>query len=99
MDRFAFRYCIGSAAVNSVWKAFEMWDAKVERFVDGNMKTTDMLLGEKFGVFTHGALTGPFMLPLKLFKTLDVIDIYFKGHKLDDYGMKKNKKHVSDYFF
>lgn len=92
------KYIIGSAAINGAWKAMEMWDAKVERFVDGKMKKTDMLLGEKTCIFAVNVLIGPSILPWKMIHALNDIDIYFKKQKPEDYGLATKKKTVADYY-
>lgn len=79
-------------------KAVETTDAKVERFVEKKFIMTDMLLGERVGIMIYGGITGPFLIPLKLFHLLDIIDIHLKGHSPSEYGMKK-KETIHDYLF
>lgn len=90
-------YILGSAGLNGFSSILETWNAKVERYVDREYKETDVLLGEKFGIFVASTIFGPWRLPLKSLDWMNKVDIYFKGHNQSDYGYDK-KKSVYDFF-
>lgn len=91
-------YYLCTAGAGGVSNMMETWNAKVERWVGGERKMTDMLLGEKLGIFAWGVATGPVFVPLKMLNNLNKIDIYFRGHNQKDYGFEE-KKTVFDYMY
>ena len=89
MNTIKHYYVLGSSAICGFSKAIETWDAKVYTIYPE--KHRDMLMGEKFGFFCWASITGPVVMPLKVLDWMNRIDIYFKGHKPEDYGYKKHK--------
>lgn len=89
-------YFIGSMGINGFSSVLETWNGKVQRFIDREYKDTDLLMGEKFGIFVASTICGPWRLPFKALDWMNKVDIYFKGHNQSDYGYEK-KKSIHDY--
>lgn len=93
-------YCLATQVFGFTMKVIETTDAKINRCVDGklNETTTDMLFGERLGIILYGAITGPFVVPLKSLHWLNMIDIHLRGQSPSEYGMKC-KTVLVDYLF
>lgn len=90
------KYLIGSASFCGISKLIEVKDARVHnRYPEYDR---DMLLGEKVGIVIWSIISGPYRVPLKILDVMNKIDIYFKGHKPEDYGYNQ-KKTLYDYYF
>lgn len=85
------KYLIGSMSFAGVAKIIETWDAKVERTVttatgDRRYAFQDMLMGEKFALFILGTISGPYLMPFKFIRSMNYIDMYFKGEHPSIHG-------------
>lgn len=101
VHKYLQNYVLGSAGLSGVSKVLETWNAKVERYNDVKTSTivqTDMLLGEKIGLFVFATISGPYLFPFKALGILNRIDIYNKGHDPLSYGYRE-KNNMSDYLF
>lgn len=102
MDKFVFRYFLGSMALNGLSKSCEVWNAKVKRYdythksVNGYVEN-EMLLGEKFAIVMMNTMMGPFKLPYTIIDNLNKLDITMKGKNPEEYGYNK-VKFVYDYY-
>lgn len=101
-EKLFVRYYVGATGLGGASMMVDTWNAKVTRWVKGEKgmerKTTNMLLGEKTGLFLWGAMMGPVMLPFKLTGALNRLDIWMQGKREEDYGMTE-KDGVMDYMF
>lgn len=101
-EKLFVRYYVGAMGVGGAGMVIDTWDAKVARWVKGEngpeRRKTEMLLGEKVGLFLWGTMMGPLMVPFKMTSALDRIDIWMKGKRIEDYGMTQ-KDCLLDYMF
>jgi hypothetical protein len=95
-DKIIPYYFLSTIGMNTMYKTCELWDAKVER---KSGKYTDMLLGEKLGILVLTNLWAPLLFPTKIFKTLDNIDLYFRGDCPEDFDIDMKPKSFSSYLY
>ena len=93
-------YCLTSYVYAAFRKALQLWDAKIERRIQGfEYKTTNMLLGEKLGVFGVSVILAPGLLPFHVMSDLNRIDIYLSGQRPMDYGFSQPPSHILEHIF
>ncbi len=89
---FIYRYIFASSGLGGLMGIYNTHNAYVLRDVNNKKNVNKMLIGERIPIIFTNIVTGPYIMPFRIFDIMNQIEIKYRKDDINNYFDNNNKK-------